>query len=197
MQAAIPSETLATSAAQMIDPWKRRSSTPRGDYRVFRVREDISLSPATGEEFSFYVIESNAWVNIIPVTPEGRIIMIRQYRHGIRSSTLEVPGGLVDDGETPREAAIREMSEETGYTSDDVVSLGAVAPNPAIQENRCYTFLARNATLQHRQHLDGAEIIDVLEIDQEEIPALIRSGEISHALVVAAFHLFHIYGNGS
>lgn len=179
----------------MIDPWKRRSSTPRGDYRVFRVREDISLSPTSGEPFSFYVIESNPWVNIIPVTPEGRIVMIRQYRHGIRSSTLEVPGGLVDDGESPRDAAVREMMEETGYISDDVVDLGSVAPNPAIQENRCYTYLARDVRATHEQQLDHAEIIDILELDPEDIPALIRSGEINHALVVAAFHLYEIHKN--
>lgn len=180
----------------MILPWKRDRSRLREEYRVFRVREDRSRSPLTGEAHTFFVIESNPWVNIIPLTPEGRIVMIRQYRHGIRQNTLEVPGGLVDDGESPREAAIREMIEETGYASDQVIELGSVAPNPAIQNNRCHTFLARDVRQRHEQRLDGAEIIDVLEIDPNAIPGLIRRGEIDHALVVAAFHLYDIHRNG-
>ncbi len=181
----------------MIDPWNRSESHHRGDYRVFRVREDISHSPITDEAHSFFVIESNPWVNIIPITPEGRIVMIRQYRHGIRSSTLEVPGGLVDDGESPRTAAIREMLEETGFAGEEVIDLGSVAPNPAIQNNLCHTFLARDVRRRQEQQLDGAEIIDVIEVEPADVPRLIRRGDINHALVVAAFHLFHIHMNGS
>ena len=182
----------------MVQSWIRRSSEARGDYRVFRVREDVSVSPETDQDHSFYVIEASPWVNIIPITPEGNVVMIRQYRHGICKVTLEVPGGIVDDGETPREAAIREMTEETGYVVDDarVTDLGQVSPNPAIQNNTCYSFLARDVRLERPQQLDGAEIIDVVEIPPDEIPSLIQSGEISHSLVVCAFHLLSIQENG-
>src|SRR5690625_3933049 len=118
----------------MIEPWLHRASAVSGDHRFFRCREDVIISPETGQPHIFSVIEASSWVNIIPITPAGNVVMIRQYRHGVRRTTLEVPGGIVDDGESPREAAIREMLEETGYVVDDadVGELGSVAPAPPL-----------------------------------------------------------------
>ncbi len=178
----------------MLEPWPRLDSTVRASYEVFRVREDRCRSPRTGQVHSFYVIESNPWVNVIPLTPDGRIVCVEQYRHGIEAVTLEIPGGVVDAAdETPRQAARREMREETGYDSAGLVDLGVVAPNPAILNNRCYTFLAPDAHPVGGQHLDGTEEIAVTLVDAAEVPALIRSGRISHALVVAAFYLFDLW----
>lgn len=175
----------------MIKPWHKLDSTPREAYKVFQVREDRSRSPLTGRAHTFYVIESSAWVNIIPLTPEGQIVFVRQYRHGTEEITLEIPGGMVDDTDpSPGHAGRREMREETGYDSDQIIELGAVAPNPAIQNNRCYTYLALDARPNGRQQLDGAEEIDVTLVDPAEVPGLVTSGRITHALVVAAFYLF-------
>jgi len=184
----------ANSILCMIEPWHHRSSEVRGDHRVFRVREDVNISPETGQPHTFSVIEASSWVNIIPITPAGNVVMIRQYRHGVRRTTLEVPGGIVDDGESPREAAIREMLEETGYVVDDadVSELGSVAPNPAILNNTCYSFIARGVRLEAPQRLDGTEIIEVVEVPLEDIPHKILSGEITHSLVICAFHLMTI-----
>lgn len=174
----------------MIEKWDKLGSTPQGQYSVFDVRKDHTRSPASGQEYEFYVIESPDWVNVIPLTPDGQVVCIRQYRHGTEEITLEVPGGVVDpeDGD-PMQAARREMREETGYDSDDLVPLGAVAPNPTLQDNRCHTFLARNAQPNGTQALDGAEEIDVTLVDLDEVPALIKDGQINHALVVVAFYL--------
>lgn len=179
-----------------IEPWDRIDSLKRESYRVFEIREDRALSPVTGDEFSFYVIESNDWINVIPLTEEGQIVFVRQYRHGTRDITLEVPGGLVDDGEHALEAAVREMREETGYEAAEVVHIGTVAPNPAIQSNRCHTFVALNSRRVAEQRLDGAEEIEVVTVDPDDVPRLIVDGQITHSLVVAAFYFFDRYREG-
>ncbi len=178
----------------MIEPWKKRRSTPRGNYRVFTVREDEREAPHDGSLHTFYVIDSPDWVNIIPVTPEGQLVFVRQYRHGTEAVTLEIPGGLVDPGETPAEAARREMREETGYDTDAIVYLGTVAPNPAIQSNRCHTYLARGVVPTEAQQLDHSEDIAVTLVDPGDVPRLILGGTITHALVVAAFYYFEMRG---
>ena len=174
----------------MIEEWDKLSSEPQGHYRVFDVRKDCMRSPASGQEYDFYVIESSDWVNVIPLTPEGQVVCVRQYRHGTENVTLEVPGGVVDPGDgDPVAAAWREMREETGYDAEAMIPLGAVAPNPAIQTNRCHSYLARGAHPAGAQALDGAEEIDVALVDLDDVPALITGGRITHALVVVAFYL--------
>ncbi len=174
----------------MIEKWEKLESVPRGDYRVFRIREDFARSPASGSEHSFFVVEANDWMNVIPLTEDGRIVCVRQYRHGTEEISLEIPGGIIDDAESPIESARRELLEETGYTAGDLVEIGVVAPNPAIQNNRCHTYLARNVRRVRAQNLDATEDIDVVLIDPADVPALIADGTISHALVVAAFFLW-------
>ncbi len=172
-----------------IQPWQTIGVEPVYDCRVFSVKTRRSRSPRTGELYDFHVIESPDWVNIIPVTADDRVVMVRQYRHGIGSFTLEVPGGMVDPGDaSPAEAGRREMREESGYDSDEIVPLGVIHPNPAIQSNRCHSFLARDAKLCHEVCFDSTEETEVVLVPLAEIPELIRDGAITHALVVVAFH---------
>ena len=180
----------------MINPWERVESEPRGEYKVFRVRQDRSRSPRSGRDHTFYVIEAGDWVNIIPVTPEGQLVCIRQYRHGIEAVTLEVPGGMIDPGETAAAAARREMAEETGYDTEQIVYLGSIAPNPAILNNTCHSFLALDARPDGPQRLEGTEDIDIILVDPADVPALIVEGRMNHSLVVTAFYLYEQYQNG-
>jgi len=166
------------------------SSTRDYSYRVFGIRTDRALSPRTGREHSFYILESSPWVNVIPLTPEQDVVLVRQYRHGTGQVTLEIPGGLVEDSDTPEKAAERELLEETGYRASEVVSLGAVHPNPAIQNNQCHTFLAKDVFPVGPQRQDEREDIEVVLRPVKVIPRLIRDGEITHALVLAAFYRF-------
>lgn len=181
----------------MIEAWERLESEVVDDYRIFRLRRDQNRSPETGQAHDFYVLEAPDWINVIPLTPEGKVVLIRQYRHGTREVSLEIPGGMVDeeDGE-PAEAARRELLEETGYEATEMIPLGQVTPNPAILNNCCYTFLAKDARRVAPPQFDGTEYIELSLAEIEEIPALIGSGQISHALVVAAFYHYANYQNG-
>jgi len=171
-------------------PWKVVASTWDRTYRVFNLRTDQAISPRTGRTHPFFILESSSWVNVIPLTSAAEVVLVRQYRHGTRSVTLEIPGGLVEESDTPEEAARRELLEETGYRAGDTLSLGWVHPNPAILNNRCYTFLARDVVFSGARHQDDREDIEVILRPLSAIPHLIREGEISHSLVVAAFYRF-------
>ena len=130
-----------------------------------------------------------SWVNVVPVTAEGRVVLIRQYRHGIRDVTVEIPGGMIDAGESPEAAAARELQEETGYTAESLRLLARVLPNPAIQNNWCYLFAADGCRRTGQPRPDPFEVIEVQERPLEEVPAMIHSGEICHCMVIAAFAL--------
>jgi 8-oxo-dGTP pyrophosphatase MutT (NUDIX family) len=169
--------------------WRRRSSEIIADCRVFRVRRDVSVSPHRGSEHDFFVLESSDWINIIPLTAADEVVMIEQYRHGSEEVTLEIPGGMVDAGESPQAAAAREMLEETGYAATrEVVSLGKVRPNPAIHNNWIHTFLARDVELRQKPVIESTEHTVVRLVPLADIPRLISDGSINHALVVVGFH---------
>jgi 8-oxo-dGTP pyrophosphatase MutT (NUDIX family) len=139
-------------------------------------------------------LEGSSWINIVALTPAGDIVLIRQFRHGTRSVTLEIPGGCIDESDaSPLHAARRELLEETGFASDDWSEIGKVHPNPAIQANTCYTFLARNAVRLHEPQPDGTEDIYVELAPVENLDGLVLSGEITHGLVVVALHFFRLH----
>jgi 8-oxo-dGTP pyrophosphatase MutT (NUDIX family) len=143
-------------------PWEVLASERRERLRIFGLRVDRAVSPRTGAAHDFYVLESDSWVNVIPITPEREVVLIRQYRHGTREVTLEIPGGIVEAGDSPQEAARRELLEETGYEAEEMIGLGFVHPNPAFLDNRCFTFLAQDARRTGLQSQDEKEDIQVL-----------------------------------
>ena len=179
----------------MIHPWPLTRSKTEISNRIFTLKTDTCLSPRTGREHDFYILEAGPWVNVIPLTPNGQVVLVSQFRHGIRQTTLEIPGGLVEDGQTPSEAATRELLEETGYSSSKWTLLGRNRPNPAILNNWCYSYLAEDVSLVADRNLDDTEDLEVILVDLADIPDIVARGEIDHSLVLSAFYYYQIHLN--
>lgn len=175
----------------MVEKWKLKKSEKLHSYRIFSTRRDISEHPLLGTH-EFFVIESADWINIIPITQKGEVVLIKQFRHGIRDITLEIPGGIVEEGEPLLEAAKRELLEETGYESSVWKKLGIVYPNPAIMSNRCHVFLADAAVKVAEPVFDGSEDIETILCPMGELKGLIKKGVITHSIVLSALALYFL-----
>jgi 8-oxo-dGTP pyrophosphatase MutT (NUDIX family) len=176
----------------MIKRWNRRKTQVLQETRILDFCEAAEVSPYTGREHSFVFIDSADWVNLIPITKQGEIVMIRQYRHGSESITLEIPGGMVDMGENPKAAAIRECEEETGYIAiaREAHSLGVLNPNPALFNNKLHTYYAYVEESSAEAHCSDTEVIEVTLVPIDQLESLLLNGRIDHALVCATLWRF-------
>jgi 8-oxo-dGTP pyrophosphatase MutT (NUDIX family) len=181
----------------VIKPWKKVRSTPVGDFRIFTLRSDVKISPRTGQEHDFYVLDSVHWVNVIALTPDQKLVMVEQYRHGSNTVELEVPGGMMDPAETdPVATAVRELREETGYEGEKARVLGRIWSNPAILSNLTYTVLIENCRLQHGVEFDHGEDLATRLVPAAEVPKLVADEKIGHSLVVVALYHFDLWQRG-
>lgn len=160
---------------------KKVYETPIFSLNEKKVLPDESENPAL-----FYVINAPEWINVIALTAEKEIVLVEQYRHGIHESTLEIPGGMVDAGENPMQAAKRELLEETGYSSSEWEKMGKTSSNPAIISNFTHLYLAKNCIKTDEISLDGHEDIEVHVVPLSEFLNLVESGVVHHAIVLAA-----------
>lgn len=182
------SQKAADPLPQTLPRWQTVSAQKGEDYGLFRVDRLERVSPRTGRSGQYKVLRIASWANVVALTTAGEVILIEQYRHGIDDLTLEIPGGVVELDEDPLAGAARELREETGYAGDPPILIGKVHPNPAIQDNVCFTYLIENARRVGELQLDPGEDIAVRLVPLDAVPRLLQDGLITHSLVVAAFH---------
>jgi ADP-ribose pyrophosphatase len=166
--------------------WKVLSSEYLFNDRWFKVRRERCETPGGKIVDPYYIYDFSTWVGALPVTEEGKIIMIRQYRHALGEECIEIPGGCVDDTDTSLEMAIsRELLEETGYTFSSIEHLGKISPNPSTNSNFLHMFLARGGKKTAEQQLDENEEIEVLELSIEELKHLLRTNQLLQSMHVS------------
>jgi ADP-ribose pyrophosphatase len=170
--------------------WELISSRYALQDQWIRLRADTYGMPDGEVIEPFYVLECPPWVNVVALTQEGKVVLVRQYRPGSRTVTLELPGGAANpDDPTPLHAIRRELREETGYGGGDFIELGALWPNPASQNNAVHSFLATGVERIAAMEPDDSEFLDVVQLPLGEVIALARNGGLAHALHVAALFL--------
>ena len=179
-----------------IQDWQRLGDETLVRYKVFEVRKSRRRSPRTGKDIGFFLIDTPDWVNVIAVTTDDRLVLVRQFRHGSEHVSLEIPGGLIDPHEKdPALAAARELREETGYEAARIEPLGVMNPNPALFTNRCFVYLATGCRRVGDLEMDPGEDIEVITVPVAELDTLVRTGQIEHALVLAAIAFWRARGS--
>lgn len=138
------------------------------------------------EPASFYVLDAPDWINVIALTQDRKVVLVEQYRAGIDESSLEIPGGMVDEGELPMESAKRELLEETGYQSKKWTKLGQTSANAAILDNYTHIYLAEDCVKVDEQNLEGNEDIAVHILELDYFLELVKNSTVHHSIVVAA-----------
>lgn len=162
---------------------------------ILTVQQQTSTAP-DGSKGNYIVIDAPDWVIVIPVLENPqRFVLVRQWRHGSLSMSTEFPGGVIDQGETPAQAAERELLEETGYKAGKIVHLGSMSPNPAIFSNQVHCYAAEDLAATGTQELDRDEFVDYFTLPEDEVYAMMGTQEFPHALMTAAMNLYRNYKN--
>ena len=163
-------------------PWDLQEDKLHADCRIFEVRKQRLRRRSDHIEGDFYVLNTNDWVNVIALTPKEEIILVRQFRYGSKEQSLEPPGGVVEKGEDPLIAGLRELQEETGYVGDTPQLLGVVRPNAAILSNRCHVILVRNAQKKAQINFDQHEELVTELYPINDLKEMVKKGEITHSI---------------
>jgi ADP-ribose pyrophosphatase len=173
-----------------IRKWRRVRSTPVARFRVMDVSR-VELEDSDGRDRGeVFTLECRDWCNVVAITPDDQVVLVWQYRFGTDALSLEIPGGVIDEGETPEHAALRELREESGYEADRLEPLLVVEANPAIQNNRCHSFVARGARPTAPTKFDAQEELETALVPVARLGALLDSGQVTHGLIHGALAAF-------
>jgi len=172
--------------------WIKKTINEIFHRKILSLAEIECYHPEKQINHTFCTLKSPDWINIIAMTVDDKFIMVRQHRLGTDEITLESPGGITEEDESPELTALRELREETGYEAGEIHFLKKLTANPAILNNNIYFFYARNCKKIHNQNLDAAEDIEVLTFTHNEIVYMIKNGDINHSIIVTAFYLYFL-----
>jgi 8-oxo-dGTP pyrophosphatase MutT (NUDIX family) len=174
----------------MVKPWRLVSEKNKADLGLFKVKARRAVSPLNDLVHEFMVVKMPDWLQLLPLTQEGRVVLVKQYRHANQKVGLEAPGGLVEAGDPdPGLAALRELREETGYGGGELFHLGSYWPQPAMLANQAHFYMARDVILQGPQEQDPGEDIDVVLLWPEEMEEMIAAGKVHSAMTVLVWTL--------
>lgn len=170
--------------------WQKIRSEPHATTRIFDVTKEFYRHPQRERDQDFVVINAPDWVNVIAITPDQHLVLVRQFRFGINGFSVEIPGGVMDPGEDPVTAGLRELREESGFVGTKARLLGSVHPNPAMQNNRCHLVLVEEASQAVELDWDPDEEFEIMSKPVDEVYELAYAGGITHAMVLDALLLF-------
>lgn len=173
-----------------VKPWREIGRERLVDCRIFEVERSLAESPVDGSVHDYYRVVSRDWVQVIPITDDDEVVMVRQYRHGASNIVLEIPGGLIEAGEDPADAALRECLEETGYRAERAHAMGNMNPNPAIHGHRLHSFYARGARRVAEVQNTPTEYTEVELVPLDRVADYLETGRIDHCLVAATLWRF-------
>ena len=179
-----------------IQPWRVEQSDEIENYRIFRLRREVASSPNGEKRAEFFVLDAPDWVNVIPVTPRGEIVMVAQYRHGSRQISLETPAGLIEPDESVEDAAARELREETGYSAGSYTVLGSTLANPAFMTNRYTAILAEDVALTDPTKWDEHEELEIKLVPVDDVPNMLARGDVVNSFAALALSWFLLQRHG-
>ena len=172
--------------------WEENANSTVFTTPIFKVEQSLCTSP-NGKQSNFTLINAPDWVTVLPQfckNGKNHFLMVRQWRHGQKSISVEFPGGVIDAGETPEQAARRELLEETGCTANNLVYLGYQNPNSAFMKNKTHFFAASELCQTNAQNLDETEFLNAFLVSAKEVFENMGSGEYHHALMSSALFMF-------
>ena len=179
----------------MLKTWELNKSEQIFECNIFNILQKFYKKPEGQGDATAFIIDCPDWVNVIGIDDKNNVLLIRQFRYGTDSIELEIPGGILEPGELPKEGAIRELKEETGYDVKEIEQIGFVNANPAIMNNKCYTFLAKLSRNRGQVNFDPDEIIEMEFATPKQVKKYLVENKITNAYVVLAFLWFYLYNN--